>query len=90
MMKDRIKTIPRRGGEVFDVFFSNTKDAHSFANYWATVDGREVTTDTSCEYKVLENYQRATPAFPHTLNYYPPKEVVEAWMALFEEDSESD
>lgn len=87
MLKDRIKVVAKAGPGKVDVFFSNEKDANSLSRYWATVEGGEVRESSGCEYQVLLNYHTGTDAFPHTLNYYPPREVVEAWMALFEEDA---
>lgn len=87
MLKDRIRikdwSKPRGTGNVY-VFFSILEDAHSFSRYWATVEGEEITEMKSCRFSVLPNYTGGS--HPHTLNYYPPREVVESWMAIFEED----
>lgn len=72
-------------GETLDLYFSNLEDAHSFSRYWATVEGEEVTDKVGCRFKVLKNYTGGS--HPHTLNHYPTREVVDAWMALFEEDA---
>lgn len=71
------------GGETLDLYFSNLEDANSFSRYWATVEGEEVTDKIGCRFKVLKNYTGGT--HPHTLNHYPLREVLDAWMALFEE-----
>lgn len=86
-MKDRIKVVAKSDHGKVDVFFSDLEDANSLSRYWATVEGGEVREDSTCKYKVLLNYHTGTDAFPHTLNYYPPREVVEAWMAIFEDES---
>ena len=85
-MKDRIKVVAKLDPVKVDVFFSKAEDANSLARYWATVEGSEVNESSNCQYKVLLNYHTGTDEFPHTLNYYPPREVVESWMAIFEED----
>lgn len=91
-MEDRvvINVWANRGndGETLDLYFSNLEDAYSFSRYWATVEGEEITEERSCRFKVIPNYTGGS--HPHTLNDCPKREVVEAWMALFEEDSESD
>lgn len=86
MLKDRIKVCAKSNLAIVDVFFSNKEDANCLSRYWATVEGGEVGESSNCKYKVLLNCYTGTDAFPHTLNYYPPREVVEAWMAIFEED----
>ena len=85
MLKDRIriKDWSRPTGNV-DVFFSILEDAHSFSRYWVTIENEVINDDRSCKYKVLPNHDKGN--YPHTLNYYPPREVVESWMAIFEED----
>lgn len=72
----------------YDVYFKTEESAQLFSNYWGTVEPSAFEAEQTKILEEAEFLEKVDQAYNYTLNWYPPKSVVDSYLELFPEEKE--
>lgn len=72
----------------YDVYFETKESAQLFSNYWGTVESSALEAEQTEILEGEEFLERVGKPYKYTMNWYPPKDVIDGYLELFPEQKE--